>query len=75
MCLDAKIFDILYSYLEEQSDNTVYHQLNTGSDYQKTLTEESECYQQHENLNLNRFLSITIIKSMFFSSESTICLG
>lgn len=50
--IDTKIFDLLYSYLEERSDNNVQSQLNTDSDYQKVLTEECECYQQYENLNL-----------------------
>lgn len=51
---DTKIFDMLYSYLEERSDNNVGNQLNTDTEYQKALTEECELYQQYENLNLSK---------------------
>ena len=51
--IDTKIFDMLYSYLEERSNNNVGSQLNADTEYQKALTEECECYQQYENLNLS----------------------
>ena len=51
--IDTKIFDMLYSYLEERFDNNVRSQLNADTEYQKALTEECECYQQYENLNLS----------------------
>ena len=51
--IDTKIFDMLYSYLEERSDNNVRSQLNADTEYQKALTKECECYQQYENLNLS----------------------
>ena len=51
--IDAKIFDMLYSYLEERSDNTVCSQLNADPEYQNALEEECKLYQQYENLNLS----------------------
>ena len=50
--IDTKIFDMLYSYLEEQSDNNIHSQLNADSEYQNALEEECNLYQQYENLNL-----------------------
>lgn len=51
--IDTKIFDMLYSYLEERADNNVGSQLNTDPGYQNALAEECELYQQYESLNLS----------------------
>lgn len=51
--IDTKIFDMLYSYLEERSDNNIHSQLNADHVYQSALEEECELYQQYENLNLS----------------------
>lgn len=52
--IDTKIFDMLYSYLEERSDDNVGSQLNADPEYQNALAEECELYQQYENLNLSK---------------------
>ncbi|WOO36590.1 hypothetical protein R2R35_22815 [Anaerocolumna sp. AGMB13020] len=52
--IDTKIFDMLYSYLEERSDNNVRSQLNADPEYQNALAEESELYQKYETLNLSK---------------------
>ena len=52
--IDTKIFDILYSYLEERADNNVRSQLNADPEYQNALEEECNLYQQYENLNLSK---------------------
>ncbi|SHN05773.1 hypothetical protein SAMN02746066_04647 [Anaerosporobacter mobilis DSM 15930] len=52
--IDTKIFDMLYSYLEERSDNNVRSQLNADPEYQNALAEECELYQKYENLNLSK---------------------
>ena len=53
--IDTKIFDMLYSYLEERSDNNnVRSQLNVDPEYQNALAEEYELYQKYENLNLSK---------------------
>lgn len=52
--IDTNIFDMLYSYLEERSDNNVHTQLNADPEYQKALAKECELYQQYENLNLSK---------------------
>lgn len=44
---------MLYSYLEERSDNNIHSQLNADSEYQNALEEECELYQQYESLNLS----------------------
>ena len=51
--IDTKIFDMLYSYLEERSDNNIHSQLNADPEYQNALEEECNLYQQYENLNLS----------------------
>ena len=52
--IEHKIFDLLYTYLEQRSGNNVRDQLNADSDYQKAIAEECALYQKYENLNLSK---------------------
>ncbi|MDD3205237.1 MAG: hypothetical protein PHS74_05820 [Lachnospiraceae bacterium] len=52
--IDNKIFDLLYTYLEQRSGNNVRNQLNADSDYQKAIAEEYVLYQKYVNLNLSK---------------------
>ena len=51
--IDTKIFDMLYSYLEERSDNNVHSHLNADPEYKNALEKECNLYQHYENLNLS----------------------
>lgn len=50
--IDTKIFDLLYTRLEERSVNNVREQLNSDTSYQQALAEECELFQKYESLNL-----------------------
>lgn len=69
--VDAKIFDILYSYLEERSNNNISSQLSADPKYQNALVEKCELYQQYENLNLLeehcKIVTITTTNSAYSS--------
>lgn len=50
--IETEIFDLLYTYLEERTVNSVGNRLNSDADYQDAMTKECELYQKYESLNL-----------------------
>lgn len=50
--INTKLFDLLYTHLEERSFNNVRNQPNSDSDYQEAMSKECELYQKYESLNL-----------------------
>lgn len=52
--INTVIFDLLYNYQEECSDNNVLKWLHSDSDYQQSSTEENKLSEQYESLNLSK---------------------